>query len=63
VYFFMRELAIRTNEKSKAAMVSVSQELALLGIACRSISTPLNLNLVVVCLQTARVSDDSGGAS
>ena len=39
----MRELTIRTNGKSKAAMLSVSQELAigyLSGIACRSISSP-----------------------
>jgi adenine nucleotide transporter 17 len=67
VYSFLREFVVRGNGKSKAAMLSVSQELAigyLSGIASRSITTPLNL--VTVRLQTARLSDDSsaeGGAS
>jgi len=67
VYSFLREFVVRGNGKSKAAMLSVSQELAigyLSGIASRSITTPLNL--ITVRLQTARVSDDSsaeGGAS
>ncbi|OAX32242.1 mitochondrial carrier [Rhizopogon vinicolor AM-OR11-026] len=67
VYSFLRELVVRRNGKSKAAMLPISHELAigyLSGIASRSISTPLNL--VTVRLQTARGSDDSsadGGAS
>ncbi|KAG1738202.1 mitochondrial carrier domain-containing protein [Suillus lakei] len=67
VYSFLREFVIRGNGKSKAAMLSLPQELAigyLSGIASRSITTPLNL--ITVRLQTARVSDDfsaQGGTS
>ncbi|KAG2362449.1 mitochondrial carrier domain-containing protein [Suillus spraguei] len=60
VYSFLRALVVRGNGKSKAAMLSLPQELAigyLSGIASRSITTPLNL--VTVRLQTARVNDDS----
>lgn len=67
VYSFLRALVVRGNGKSKAAMLSLPQELAigyLSGIVSRSITTPLNL--ITVRLQTARVSDDSparGGTS
>ncbi|KAG1804119.1 mitochondrial carrier domain-containing protein [Suillus subaureus] len=67
VYSFLRAVVVRGNGKSKAAMLSLPQELAigyLSGIASRSITTPLNL--ITVRLQTARVSDDSsaqGGTS
>jgi hypothetical protein len=67
VYSFLRALIVRGNGKSKAAMLSLPQELAigyLSGIVSRSITTPLNL--ITVRLQTARVSDDSpaqGGTS
>lgn len=60
MYSFLRGLVVRGNGKSKAAMLSISQELAigyLSGIASRSITTPLNL--VTVRLQTARSSNDS----
>ncbi|KAG2122345.1 mitochondrial carrier domain-containing protein [Suillus clintonianus] len=67
IYSFLREYVVRGNGKSRAAMLSLPQELAigyLSGIASRSITTPLNL--VTVRLQTARVNDDSsaqGGTS